>query len=76
MAVRITAKDNGSLRIEGEVELYDGQGNKYDLAGREAFSLCRCGQSNNKPFCDGSHKTCGFDSQVIAVALPPPVPKV
>ncbi len=74
MAVRITAKDNGSLRIEGEVELYDGKGNKYDLAGREAFSLCRCGQSNNKPFCDGAHKTCGFDSQVIAVVLPPPAP--
>ena len=74
MAVKITAKDNGSLRIEGEVELYDGKGNKYDLAGREAFSLCRCGQSNNKPFCDGSHKTCGFDSQVIAVVLPPPAP--
>jgi len=76
MPVKITAKDNGSLRIEGDVELYDGKGEKYDLAGRQAFSLCRCGQSDNKPFCDGTHSRCGFESQVIAVTLPPPAQPV
>lgn len=76
MPVKITVKDNGSLRIEGEVELFDGKGEKYDLAGRQAFSLCRCGQSDNKPFCDGTHSRCGFESQVIAVALPPPAQPV
>ena len=54
MATKITVNNNGSL-IEGEIEIYDGAGNKYDLAGRTIISLCRCGQSNNKPFCDGSH---------------------
>jgi CDGSH-type Zn-finger protein len=75
MATKITVKNNGSLRIEGEIEIYDDAGNKYDLAGRTVISLCRCGQSNNKPFCDGSHARCGFESQVVATVLPPPKPK-
>ncbi len=76
MATKITVSNNGSLRIEGEIEIYDGSGNQYDLAGRTVISLCRCGQSNNKPFCDGSHARCGFESQVVATVLPPPKPKV
>jgi CDGSH-type Zn-finger protein len=75
MATKITVSNNGSLRIEGEIEIYDGAGAKYDLAGRTIISLCRCGQSNNKPFCDGSHARCGFESQVVATVLPPPKPK-
>jgi CDGSH-type Zn-finger protein len=75
MSVKVTVNKNGSLRVEGEIELYDGDGNKYDLAGRTVVGLCRCGQSNNKPFCDGSHARCGFDSVVVACALPAPKPK-
>jgi len=77
MAVKITVNNNGSLRLEGEdIEIYDASGGKYDLAGRTVISLCRCGQSSNKPFCDGSHARCGFESQVVATVLPPPKPKV
>ena len=75
MPAKITVKPNGSLRVEGEFELYDGEGRKFDLAGRERISLCRCGQSNDKPFCDHTHKTCGWQSVVVARVLPPPVPK-
>jgi CDGSH-type Zn-finger protein len=75
MATKITVKNNGSLRIEGDIEIYDDSGNKYDLAGRTVIGLCRCGQSNNKPFCDGSHARCGFESQVVATVLPAPKPK-
>jgi CDGSH-type Zn-finger protein len=75
MATKITVNNNGSLRIEGDIEIYDGAGNKYDLAGRTVIGLCRCGQSNNKPFCDGSHARCGFESQVVATILPAPKPK-
>ena len=75
MAVKITVKPNGSLRVEGNVELYDANGEKFDLGGRTSFSLCRCGASNDKPFCDGSHRTCGFQSEVAARALPPLTPK-
>ena len=76
MATKITVSKNASLRIEGEIEIYDGDGNQYDLRGRTVISLCRCGQSNNKPFCDGSHARCGFESQVVATVLPEPKPKV
>jgi CDGSH-type Zn-finger protein len=57
--VTITVRPNGPLRVEdpnGLVDLVDANGNKYDLTGKPAFSLCRCGASANKPFCDGTHK--------------------
>ena len=72
---KITVKNNGSLRVEGEFTICDADGNAFDLAGRTAISLCRCGHSENKPFCDGSHKKVGFQSEVKARALPPPAPK-
>jgi CDGSH-type Zn-finger protein len=75
MATKITVNNNGPLRIEGDFEIYDSNGAKYDLSGRTVISLCRCGQSGNKPFCDGSHARCGFESQVVATVLPPPKPK-
>jgi CDGSH-type Zn-finger protein len=74
VTARITVKDNGSLRVEGDFEILDGTGAAFDLAGRTAISLCRCGQSANKPFCDSTHKTCGFQSVVVARKLDPPKP--
>ena len=72
---KITIRNNGPVRIEGDdFTIYDAEGNAFDLAGRTAISLCRCGRSENKPFCDSKHKECGFDSQVKARALAPPVP--
>ncbi|MBM4762199.1 CDGSH iron-sulfur domain-containing protein [Bacillus sp. B15-48] len=62
--VQIKVNDNGSLRIIGEVELRDGEGNIYET--KPTFSLCRCGLSNKKPFCDGAHKG-EFQSTVRAV---------
>ena len=69
---KITVRNNGPLRIEGEFTIYDMEGKAFDLAGRTAISLCRCGHSANKPFCDSSHKTVGFQSVVQACQLPPP----
>ena len=74
-ATRIMVVNNGSLRIEGDFEVVDQEGRPFGLAGRTKVSLCRCGQSGNKPFCDSTHKTCGFSSVVLAFDLPPPVPK-
>jgi CDGSH-type Zn-finger protein len=68
---KITVKNHGSIRVEGEFEIFDFNGNKFDLSGRTAISLCRCGASKDKPFCDGTHRTCGFQSEIIAHALPP-----
>jgi CDGSH-type Zn-finger protein len=74
-ATRITVLNNGSLRIEGDFEIADQAGAVFGLAGRTKVSLCRCGHSSKKPFCDGSHKTCGFDSTLVAYDLEPPAPK-
>ena len=71
----ITIRNNGSIRVEGDFTIVDQEGRPFDLAGRTMISLCRCGQSSNKPFCDSTHKTCGFASIVEARALPPPAPK-
>ena len=79
MSVKITARPNGPFRVEdpdGQVELFDVNGTKYDLTGKPAYSLCRCGASINKPFCDGTHNRCGFESTVVACKLPPPAPKI
>jgi len=75
MPAKITIRNNGPLRIEGEFTIVDQDDRPFDLGGRTVITLCRCGQSNNKPFCDSAHKTCGFDSAVIARVLPPPAPK-
>jgi CDGSH-type Zn-finger protein len=53
---KIKINSNGSIRVEGEFEIIDANGNPYDLAGRTVVSLCRCGLSQNKPFCDGCHR--------------------
>ena len=69
--VKITCRMNGPYRVEapeGSIELVDANGNPYDLTGKTAFSLCRCGGSVNKPFCDGTHSRIGFQGAERAVA--------
>ncbi|HEY1462481.1 MAG TPA: CDGSH iron-sulfur domain-containing protein [Terriglobales bacterium] len=68
--VKITIRKNGPYRVEapeGTIELMDADGNKFDLTGKPAFSLCRCGASVNKPFCDGTHSKVGFLAAEAAV---------
>jgi CDGSH-type Zn-finger protein len=72
---KITVRKNGPLRVEGEFTIYDADGNAFGLSGRTMISLCRCGHSQDKPFCDGSHRTMNFESEVKARELPPPAPK-
>jgi CDGSH-type Zn-finger protein len=69
-STKITVNNNGSLRIEGDFEIVDMEGKTYGLQGRTLVSLCRCGKSANKPFCDGSHKG-NFDHSAVAFDLPP-----
>ncbi len=68
----ITVLNNGPLRVKGDLTVKDAQGNNYDLKGRDAISLCRCGHSENKPFCDGSHNRQGFAHTSEAFDLPEP----
>ncbi|HYL37490.1 MAG TPA: CDGSH iron-sulfur domain-containing protein [Bryobacteraceae bacterium] len=71
-SAKITINPNGSIRIEGDFSIHDAEGREFGLAGRKVISLCRCGHSENKPFCDGHHKTSGFESVCPARELPPP----
>jgi CDGSH-type Zn-finger protein len=59
-AVKITVRPNGPLRVEGHIILKDADGKEWDLTGKPAISLCRCGASEKRPFCDGSHNRVGF----------------
>jgi len=67
MTTKITIKNNSSIRVEGQFEIYDANGNKFDLGEKTAVSLCRCGHSAKKPFCDGAHSQCNFESVVEAM---------
>ncbi len=55
----ITLSENGSLRLAGEVRL---EGSDGEERRGTRTSLCRCGHSANKPFCDGTHRACDFVS--------------
>ena len=66
----IKVNNNGSLLLSGDFEIVDKNGNKYDLGGRDKVSLCRCGMSANKPFCDGAHRG-HFEHEAEAFDLPP-----
>jgi CDGSH-type Zn-finger protein len=67
---KLTVNNDGSIKIEGDFEIVDRNGAAYGLGGREVVSICRCGHSKNKPFCDGSHKG-HFEHSAIAFDLPP-----
>ncbi len=56
--VDVLPQVNGPLQIKGALEVQSGTGRSVGRV-RGAF-FCRCGQSKNKPFCDGSHKRVGF----------------
>ena len=59
--VKITVSRDGSLKVEGNVSLTDADGNALPTREGKAIYLCRCGQSSNKPFCDGTHNRIEFD---------------
>ena len=50
---------NGPYLIRGEINLKDADGRPISVE-QKPCALCRCGQSGNKPFCDGSHVKAGF----------------
>lgn len=61
MTVEIECRPDGPFRVKGPFTLIDEHGNPVPLPeGKPHISLCRCGQSQKKPFCDGTHRTCGF----------------
>ncbi len=70
--VTIRLRENGPLVITGAIRIVDHQGNAFALpAGKENVALCRCGQSQSKPFCDGAHRQCGFQAADLAQTREP-----
>lgn len=70
MAINVTAKKNGPYLVTGDLSqlaITDAEGNRYDLTGKQAITLCRCGASVKKPFCDGTHSKIGFQAAEAAV---------
>ena len=62
--VKIRLRDNGPFVVEGPVSIVDAEGNAFEInPDKPAIALCRCGASANRPFCDGSHRDCGFESR-------------
>jgi len=63
--VNITVNANGPYIVKGQIKLMDADGNEFQVK-RDRMALCRCGQSSNKPFCDGTHNNNGFDAPTKA----------
>jgi len=69
--VSIKTRENGPLLVTGPIQLVDHLGQAFDLTGMQNVALCRCGHSAKRPFCDGSHKSCGF---IAGETAPPAAP--
>ena len=65
--VTIQVRANGPLKVTGPVTIIDADEVPFELPPGSSIVLCRCGQSKNKPFCDGSHHEVNF----IASGEPP-----
>jgi len=68
MTIEIKASNNGPYVISGSATYVDADGNEQTTPGK-AIALCRCGQSGNKPFCDGSHNKANFGAQEVTLHL-------
>ena len=65
--LRLKVMDDGALQLRGDlsqIRVVDGAGQPFDFGDRRTVLLCRCGQSQNKPFCDSSHERTAFTSSI------------
>ena len=64
--VKIEVRENGPNRVTGPIEIVDVSGANYSIPEGRWVSLCRCGHSAEKPFCDGAHRDAGFQADSAA----------
>ncbi len=60
---KVEIRENGPIRVYGDVEIVDKDGNQYTVPEGQWVTFCRCGQSGKKPFCDSSHRDCSFEAE-------------
>ncbi len=68
--MKLIFREDGPMVIDlpaGGRFVYDGREHVLE---KPKLALCRCGRSQNKPFCDGSHKSCGFKAEAGFIELP------
>ena len=68
MSNEIKIMEGGPILVSGSATFIDSDGNEQTTPGK-AFALCRCGQSANKPFCDGTHSGASFEAAEITLTL-------
>ena len=68
--LHITVIPNGPYKVEGPCEVQGADGAPVETREGKAIFLCRCGQSANKPFCDGTHKSIPFVDPEVAEETP------
>lgn len=56
----VKVSKDGPYLVSGGIELIGGEAEFPQNVSKEHYTLCRCGASNNKPFCDGSHNSINF----------------
>jgi len=62
--MEIQVSKNGPYLVKNAEKITDYEDNEYES--NKTVALCRCGESGNKPFCDGTHKEVGFIAEETA----------
>ena len=68
--VKIKVSENGPYVVEindGKFEVE--RGSNVEVIEKKTIALCRCGQSGNKPFCDGTHRKVGFNADEVKIKI-------
>lgn len=65
--VKVTVNKDGPYKVEGPIEVTDHEGRTIQVREGRAVYFCRCGHSDTKPFCDGTHNDVGFEGEEAGV---------
>ena len=64
--VNIEIRETAPIRVPGPLTITDKDGKEYNVPEGQWVSMCRCGHSAKKPFCDSSHRDAGFEAESVA----------
>lgn len=73
-AVRLSFSDNGPILVEVDVPTTVRRDGRIETVDSLTMALCRCGHSETKPYCDGTHRRAGFLAAAAEVTIDPGPP--